>query len=327
MVCATPPDRSPISLGADPLPEIDALSFRKSAGQFLTGVTIVTTLEADGNPRGVTANSFTTVSLDPPLVLVCVGKSSRSYAAFAQAGRFAVNILSTEQKGLSATFASKAEDKFAGTGWMGGVTGAPLFPNCLAWFDCLLHNAVDAGDHIVLIGRVVGHDRSTGTPLGYFGGNYVDFGVQRESSGAQGGQARFGALLRRDEALLFHRAGENLTLPFAGTLEGEGGGEVSLLGLLGTAGIVASLNFAYSVFTEPGDVLTTIYLGDIANLPSPLPDEYALLAPDEIPFDRIDRLQGLIRRYLRERAQDAFGLYVGNVMNGTVHRLPSTRSR
>jgi flavin reductase (DIM6/NTAB) family NADH-FMN oxidoreductase RutF len=163
-------------------PPVDVLAFRQAAGQFLTGVTIVTTLAEDGAPRGVTANSFTSVSLDPPLVLTCIGKSSRSYRAFATADVFAVNVLAAEQKTLSATFSSRSEDKFAGVEWRAGRGGAPLLPGCIAQFDCTLHQRIDAGDHIVLIGRVVGLEMVMGNPLGYFAGNYVDFAVQWDST-------------------------------------------------------------------------------------------------------------------------------------------------
>lgn len=163
-------------------PPIDPLALRQAAGRFLTGVTIVTTIAEDGAPRGFTANSFTSVSLDPPLVLTCIGRSSRSYRAFAIADFFAINVLAAEQKALSATFASRSEDKFAGLEWWVGSSGAPLLPGCIAQFDCALHQRIDAGDHVVLIGRVVGLNREAGAPLGYFGGDYVDFAVERGSA-------------------------------------------------------------------------------------------------------------------------------------------------
>lgn len=102
----------------------------------MTGVTVVTTHDPDGNPIGFTANSFTSVSLDPPLVLVCIANSSSNYAAFEQAEGFAVNVLAEDQKGVSNTFARPVEDRFAAVSWQQGPQGSPVFEGVSAWFDC-----------------------------------------------------------------------------------------------------------------------------------------------------------------------------------------------
>lgn len=303
-------------------PAIDPKVFRSAAGAFVTGVTIVTTTGPGGEPRGVTANSFTTVSLDPPLVLVCVGRASRSFAAFDAARTFAVNILSAEQRELSSTFASKVEDKFAGQPWTRGVTGSPLFAASLATFDCVVHEKVDAGDHIVLIGRVVDLARTGGTPLGYFGGNYIDFGMQRETveASAMPGQ-RFGGLFRAGEELLFLDHAGTLSLPFATSLGEDAAEPDSLLGRLAALGVRARLSFIYAVFSEEGrNGLSAIYLGEIDEIESPPRPGFRLMRPEDVPFDELRQFAGLIRRYARERAADEFGLYVGTAVKGTVHR-------
>lgn len=317
-------------MSAQPIPVVqpaeaapfDAKAFRAAAGQFVTGVTIVTTVTGDGEPRGATVNSFTTVSLDPPLVLVCIGRGSRSFAAFDAAEAFAINVLSSEQRQLSSTFASKAEDKFAGQAWNKGASGSPVFPGSLASFDCVLHQKMDAGDHIVLIGRVIDIQRETGSPLGYFSGNYIDFAMQRETVDASGtpGQ-RFGGLFRHGEELLFLEQDGKLLLPFASSLGEENREGDSLLGKLEALGLKANLSFVYAVFSEAGrDTPTALYLGEIEEIASPKQNGYRLLKPDDVPFDDLPHFAGLIRRYARERAMDQFGLYVGTASKGTVHR-------
>jgi flavin reductase (DIM6/NTAB) family NADH-FMN oxidoreductase RutF len=151
---------------------MDPKQFRQALGMFATGVTVVTTIAPDGSPRGLTANSFTSVSLSPPLVLVCIDRAAKSYTAFTQGNGFAINILSQDQRELSQRFASKAADKFAGVDWSKGANGAPILDGALAWLECRQWRWVTAGDHIVLIGEVVDLGVNPGQPLAYFGSAY-----------------------------------------------------------------------------------------------------------------------------------------------------------
>lgn len=142
-------------------------------GRFVTGVTVVTTVDAQGDLRGFTANSFSSVSLDPPLVLVCLGKGASSYGAFSSCGGFAVNILADSQRDLSRIFASSGGEKFSGTPFRKGVTGSPVLEDVHAWIECTMHQRVEAGDHVILIGRVVDFGEGEGRPLTYYGGKYL----------------------------------------------------------------------------------------------------------------------------------------------------------
>ncbi len=162
----------------------DLLEFRRALGAFLTGVTVVTTIEPDGSPRGFTANSFTSVSLEPALILVCIAKTASSHPVFSQTQHFAVSVLAQEQRSVSGVFASKSVDKFAQVAWHVRRTGSPLINDAAAVFDCETHQVVDAGDHIILIGRVVGFAHSSATPLGYCRGAYVDFGLPQQALAA-----------------------------------------------------------------------------------------------------------------------------------------------
>lgn len=154
----------------------DTRALRDAFGAFMTGVTIVTSTRADGAPVGLTANSFTSVSLDPALLLVCVSGKSRTLPAVRAAQGFAVNILAEGQEALSNRFAGRAEDRFEGVDWHPGPRGGPILPGACGWFDCALDKEVDAGDHIILIGRVEGFEHLGGAPLGYAKGGYFSLG-------------------------------------------------------------------------------------------------------------------------------------------------------
>lgn len=151
---------------------VDPLSFRKALGNFASGVTVVTTLAPDTGARlGVTVSAFCSLSLDPPLVLFCLGNRTTHLDAFRTCGRFAVNVLASDQADLSNRFAGKAEDKFAGIDT--GESGVPLLPGCVATLDCTLVDVRDGGDHVILVGQV---ERSavdeTKQPLLYCRGKY-----------------------------------------------------------------------------------------------------------------------------------------------------------
>ena len=153
--------------------EYDHRALRNALGSFATGVAIVTTCTPAGEWVGLTVNSFSSVSLDPPLVLWSLDLKSPSLEAFEQATHYAVNILSDRHEEWSNRFASRVPDKFSGIDCAIGAGGVPLIPDCLAWFECRTENRVVAGDHVILIGRVqrFAHDPSP-LPLLFQAGNY-----------------------------------------------------------------------------------------------------------------------------------------------------------
>lgn len=163
---------------------IDTISptlFRSACGQFATGVAIATTLSADGDRLGLTINSFSSVSLDPALVLFSIDKSASSHDAFLSAPHFAINVLSEDQRALSNRFASAAEtDRFPGVDLIPfAPETAPILAGCLSHFLCDLETTVPGGDHTILIGRVtrigLTEDRAA-KPLLYFSGGYASLG-------------------------------------------------------------------------------------------------------------------------------------------------------
>ncbi|MGB0928532.1 MAG: flavin reductase family protein [Pikeienuella sp.] len=170
MTSTNPPDNSPIGTsGANPA---DSAALRAAFGAFMTGVTVVTTKRPDGAPVGFTANSFTSVSLTPPLILVCIAKTSQNIEVFRATNGYAVNILAEGQEDISRRFAGPVADRFAGVEWATGPAGAPVLGGVCGWFDCTMYNQVDAGDHLILIGEVKGFDHSKRAALGYAAGGY-----------------------------------------------------------------------------------------------------------------------------------------------------------
>ncbi|WP_343345092.1 flavin reductase family protein [Sphingomicrobium sp. XHP0239] len=151
----------------------DPRALRDAMGCFATGVTVVTCADGEGIPHGLTANSFTSVSLDPPLLLVCLAKSATSAAPLSQAAHFAINVLRTEQRPASITFSTRGEDRFGRTRWTRGQGGSPLLEGSLAQFECAHHAVHDGGDHLILVGRIVRAGFEKGPdPLLYFRGKY-----------------------------------------------------------------------------------------------------------------------------------------------------------
>ena len=167
--------RSIAALGAFSSPRtFDTREFRRALGCFPTGVAIITTSDANGRPVGLTCNSFSSVSLDPPLVLWSLRKQSKLLPAFLDHPAFAVNLLTDDQSELSARFASGAiEDKFAGVPYTVADGGAPLLTDCLARFHCREFARHEAGDHVVFIGEVDHFDQGRGEgALVYYRGAY-----------------------------------------------------------------------------------------------------------------------------------------------------------
>ena len=151
----------------------DPRTLRDALGCFATGVTVVTCVSEGGEPAGLTVNSFTSVSLEPPLLLVCLHKQAASATALIAAPYFAINVLQTEQQPASITFSTRVEDRFGTTPWSSGEAGAPILKDSLCVFECERYAVYDGGDHHILVGHVVkaSFDASL-DPLLYFRGSY-----------------------------------------------------------------------------------------------------------------------------------------------------------
>lgn len=147
--------------------------FRRVLGHFATGITVLTTCDADQRPTGLTASAFCSVSLEPPLILVCVDHKSQSYPALRERGQFAVNILRADQEAISRRFASTSLTKFDGVPYRLGPLGMPLLDEALAHLECVVVSAHVEGDHTIFVGRVEQTRVTDGEPLLYYRGRYA----------------------------------------------------------------------------------------------------------------------------------------------------------
>lgn len=307
----------------------DPLDLRRAFGSFATGITVVTTTDKAGDVYGFTANSFTSVSLDPPLLLVNIGKAAYGLEAFANAEGFAVNILSEKQKNLSNVFASKGADKFKSVDWTPKTTGSPVLDGVIGWFDCASYQQVDAGDHIILIGRVLDYDYKAGLPLGYFRGAYALFGLSSQMlqlvSGA--GNLKVGALIEHNGQILLQSdevTGE-LKIPVSDSV-GDSTSEEGLIGSLALIGIEAHLPFLFSAFHD-GMTRHIYYRGEILSSSDGLEAKSLQFYHHEnIPWQAIKDpvVMSMLKRFVTEYSLGNFSVYIGDDELAAVHRHDSS---
>ena len=303
-------------------PPFDPRALRDAFGAFMTGVTVITSQDSTGQPIGFTANSFTSVSLSPPLLLVCLAKSARSHATMVSARGFAVNVLAADQKDVSNTFARPVDDRFATVQWRFGPCGSPIISGSAAWFDCELERTVDAGDHTILLGRVGSFENAGRNGLGYARGGYFTAALEAQGQTiTQGGGAHVGAVAERagliylleDEAGRF--ALPNLTVDAANPAEAI----AERLEML--SGLAASVGFLFSVYSDRKTGRQHIVYR--ATLGPGAPSVGQFFTSDSIPFDRLDSPQtaDILRRFALESSLGNFGVYFGNETAGSVHPL------
>ncbi len=161
---------------------ISEIEFRNALSRFASGVSVVTTRDGEGRNYGITVSAFCSVSLDPPLVLVCIEKTTASHFAFRESRAFIVNVLQHSQLDLSERFAAPAPDKFENVGYSPGILGIPRLSGSLANIDCLITEIHEGGDHSVIIGSVESAAVFEGDPLLYFRGRYATLAEDAEYS-------------------------------------------------------------------------------------------------------------------------------------------------
>lgn len=323
----TPPD-----IGADtdtylsempprPMSDADKRSLRNAFGAFATGVTVVTTRQPDGTPRGFTANSFSSVSLDPPLLLLCIAKTAHSCATFVEAPFFAINVLSEDQRPVSGLFASQAQDKFDQTPWHPGTAGMPLLDGALAAIVCSREKIVDAGDHVILLGRVIDHQTRDAKPLGYFKGNYFSIGLEDElvSAASKAGALQIGALVMRGKQILLAVGpGGQIAVPKAASARQN---LPALKAHLEKLGVKAQLDFLYAVYHDTTQGHHGIYYhGTAVGL---APPGHKFFDLEDIPLSKVQdpAERSMLARYYEEFRHGSFGIYQGDETSGIVHKV------
>jgi flavin reductase (DIM6/NTAB) family NADH-FMN oxidoreductase RutF len=301
-------------------------NLRQALGSFPTGVTVVSCLDKNNNPLGFTANSFTSVSLDPQLISICIDKESFNIDTFSITEHFAVSILSESQQSISTTFATPNEERFKDIDWRSEDTGSPIISNAVAWFDCKTEQVVDAGDHLILIGKIISFDSSPKTPLMYLRGNYVNLGLEQKMLLAmenENTEIIVGAIIewRKKVFLLKNKNNGSLNFPSASRL-GHIEDKQSLLGVLKNLNISINEHYLFSVFEKAEDKTSLIYYRAQAKEEvTALKDSFYDF--DAIPFDKLtdEASRIMLKRYIKERELNAFGIFVGKESEGKVEAI------
>jgi flavin reductase (DIM6/NTAB) family NADH-FMN oxidoreductase RutF len=155
---------------------IEKNELRRVMGHFATGVTVITTLSKEGKLHGLTANAVSSLSLEPPLLIICVDKKAESYSSFEESGVFTVNILADDQEDISRRFAVSGGEKFEGVAYRRGANGAPILSGALAHLECKLHASYEGGDHTIYLGLIEEAETREVKPLLFFRGGYRELG-------------------------------------------------------------------------------------------------------------------------------------------------------
>ena len=300
---------------------LDPRALRDAFGAFVTGVTIVTTRDEAEKPVGFTANSFTSVSLDPPLLLICLARTSRNFATMTGAKNFAVNILSEGQKDLSNTFARPVEDRFAAAIWSDAPAGSPVFADVAAWFECSMQEVIEAGDHVILLGRIDAFENSGLNGLGYArGGYFTPMLAAKALSAAAEGEIAVGAVLeRRGEIYL---VGEDM-LSLPGCVVAGGDPVAALTARLEElTGLPVRTGFLYSVYENKTDGRQHIVYHALAD-GEDAPRQGRFLLPGALASAKFDSgaTADIVNRFALESSIGNFGVYVGNETAGRVHPI------
>jgi flavin reductase (DIM6/NTAB) family NADH-FMN oxidoreductase RutF/pimeloyl-ACP methyl ester carboxylesterase len=304
-----------------PMTKLDPRALRDAFGTFMTGVTVVTACDKDGAPIGFTANSFSSVSLDPPLLLVCLARSSSNYDTLTQATGFGINVLAEEQKDVSNTFARPVDDRFAAVTWRAGPHGAPVFDDVSAWFDCSMHKVVEAGDHVILIGQVEAFDTSTAPGLGYARGAYVTAAQEAEALN-HGANVVVSALIERaGEVLLLDDGNGGLKLPE--TKVGKEGATAALRTLIAQTGITAAPGFIYSVFEDSVRKHQHISFLCQASEGDPSGGVFTTLSTSTLMEITDPALRIMLERFASENQFGNYGVYFGDQQRGEVRPIQS----
>lgn len=290
----------------------DPRALRDAFGAFMTGVTVVTAKASDGSPRGFTANSFSSVSLDPPLLLVSIAKTSSNYEVFTKTDGFAVNILSEAQKPISNAFSRPVQDRFEGVDWFWGPQGGAILGGVSAWFDCRMHQIVDAGDHAILLGQVMAFHTGTAAGLGYYRGSYF---TPAQEVAALGPQVVVAAIIENGAQVLLISDGQGgLTLPTAG---GEGAGS-AIAGLIASLGVNAEAGMIYALYEDRARAEQHIAIRCAAADGSRAVGQYLELTAEVLARLRDPAMREMLERLARERQMGNYGIYFGNEATGRV---------
>ncbi len=298
----------------------DAGELRNAYGSFMTGVTVVTAVSESGEKVGFTANSFTSVSVDPALVLICPAKSLNSFDTFNRCSHFAINILNEDQQDVSNAFATGKGDRFSDIDWHNDDNGVPLIDAAAAYFSCSTYNNVDAGDHVVLIGEVTAFGSNDRPGLGYARGGYFSLGLEHRAEELSHKQAGMvGAIIEFQDKVLLTKTGSGYGLPQVQIKVGQGSQE-AIRKHLNSKGIDVELGSVFSIYENVQDKRFSTYYRAVAT------DENSDDLGEFVAVDQLSNLkfitsdiQSMMQRYVMEKLNGVFRVYVGDNQSGDIH--------
>ncbi len=300
---------------------VDLRKLRNAFGTFMTGVTVVTAVNEKRVPVGFTANSYTSVSLNPPLVLVCPAMALGSIDVFNTSRRFAINILADDQQSVSNIFAACTGDRFAQVAWRPDDAGCPLLTGAAAYFSCSVHDRVTAGDHLVLIGRVERFDTTGKAGLGYANGGYFSLGLERRAADLPvgTGTVNVGAIIEHDGRILLESTPSGLRPPQTRASRRTGMLAIVRAHLAATE-LDVEIGPVYSMFESAATGEYSVYYrGSAANDKTGGLGAY-YPAAQLLSLDYSTRaVADMMHRYQLERQNGVFCLYVGDEAEGEVH--------
>lgn len=297
----------------------DPATLRSAFGRFMTGITVVTTCAPDGTPVGFTANSFTSVSMDPPLLLVCPGQSLSSYASFANCTHFAVCILAEGQEDISNTFAGFKGDRFARVPHHLDLHGVPVIDDAIARFSCTTHDITPMGDHCLLIGQVRDLSQTDTRGLGFVGGRYFSLGLERAALESGPDTVICGAIIENAGRILLEKTSEGYRPPQI-VKNRRGGLAEALARELETRYVPARLGQVYSVYDDAPQGRHHVYY--LATAPAPLPNLTAVPIADLAGLGYASpALAQMMTRFALEAQTRSFSLYLGSAHEGDTHPI------
>jgi len=300
--------------------DLDPKELRAAFASYMTGVTVVTAKTDDGGYVGFTANSFTSVSLEPPLLLICPGKHLSSFDAFAKAENFAVNILAQDQEAISNRFASSKGDRFSETDWQADGFGSPIIEGVAACFSCSTFQRIDAGDHMILIGRVEAFQQNSDLGLGFANSGYFNLSQHLKSveKSAQNNRFFAGALVEVDDQLLVQKIDNQLHLPIV-ELNDRYRAPLALAEYFNGLEAPVEIRQTYSVFDDPATrEHYTFFRATAHSLQCGSAGEFVPIADLNPQEFNQPGAASMMRRFKSEFNNQNFGLFIGDTESGDV---------
>ncbi|WP_299655909.1 flavin reductase family protein [uncultured Tateyamaria sp.] len=297
--------------------QLDRRALRSAFGSFMTGVTVVTMRRSDGTARGFTANSFTSVSLDPPLVLVCPGHHLSSFQDFSACRHFAISVLAEGQEDISNAFASSKADRFGVAPHHDDASGVPVIEGAVSTFSCRTYKAVPAGDHVVLIGEVMAFEHRADLGLGFANGGYFSLGLERAALTDSAKSTIGGVIIAFGDSVLLDKTDAGYQPPSITCRD-----RASIRSDMTTTFGPIELGPVYSIFDDPDTRAHYTFVRATARQTNWFPD----LEP--IHTARLPTLSyaspainHMMTRYAEEAQNRDFGLYLGDATHGDVHTI------